>query len=611
MLSRLFAELLALRRNRSQAKPAPASAALEQARSLVEARRLDEAERAVAGLLEADPRSAQCHFLRGQIARKRGAHESAIAAYRAALAIDNMDAETWFALGLCCFRAGDLAHAHVYMRGALTLRPRDADILNELGLVEHAFGNVSCALDTFELAVNANPDHPEAWNNLGLAHAARGRVRDAKRCFLRAISIRPNFYTALCNLGLACQQLEELEEADRHLRAAIAANSELPEAWLNLGGVLQDLGRLEEARSACEEAIRHSAGGTDTRVALGGVLYRLGESQAAEREFRAALARDAASPEARLGLAQVLLARGAFAEGWDLYEARLKARGSPARHFPFPPCEGRPDGRRLLIYGEQGIGEEILFASCLPDVAREAACCSLVCSPRLQGLFGRSFPSIELLSEGAAMKLVESGDAIRDVACLPIGSLPRLYRRERAHFPRHAGYLAADPARVARWRERLAALPGARRFGIAWRGGRASTGRALRSLAPEQLAAVLATPGIAWVSLQHGAKDEELARLGAACGARIAHWQDALADLEETAALLCALDGSVTVASTVVHLGGALGRPVWVLTPVAPTWRYMADGAELPWYPSARLFRQARPGEWDEPVRRVAEALRA
>lgn len=582
------------------------TAALDEVRSLIESRRLEEAERTLAQLDDtlAEP---LVHMLRGDLARKRGRLESAIAAYRAALSIDNELADAWFGMGLCSFRNDDPRHAHLYLRTAHTLRPGDADILNELGLVEHSLGNVSSAQGTFERAANANPEHPEAWNNLGMIYAGRGLVRQAKRCFLRAVSIRPEFYTALCNLALACQQLEQFDEAERHLRAAIAARPEQHDAWLALGTVMQDEGRLAEARSACEHALHASKGSPDARTALAGVLYRLGDREGAEREYRSALASDGSHAEAALGLAQLLISQARFGEGWDLYEARLRARESPARHFPYPLCQGAVQGRKLLVYGEQGAGEEILFGSCLPEVMHDASATHYVCNPRLEGLFRRSFPGLELLSEADAMRATPT-DAPRFDCSIPVGSLFRLYRRSTEQFPPHQGYLAADRARVAHWRERLAGLQANQVVGVAWRAGRASTGRAFRTVQPEDLAPLLKLPGFAWISLQAGATPDELARFEA-CGAPLLHWLEAHGDLDETAALLCALDGSVAVTSTVVHLGGALGRPVCVLTPSATTWRYLSEGGRLPWYPSVRLFRQAQDEAWRDVVARVAAAL--
>jgi hypothetical protein len=266
-------------------------------------------------------------------------------------------------------------------------------------------------------------------------------------------------------------------------------------------------------------------------------------------------------------------------------------------------------GRKLLLYGEQGVGDEILFASSLQELLRDAREVHYVCNPRLEGLLRRSFPGVKFLTEADAMRASPT-DAPRFDCTLPIGSLFRLYRRDAAQFAPHQGYLAADPTRIARWRERLGQLGARQVIGLAWRGGRASTGRVLRTLRPQDCQALLGLPRTAWVCLQGDASPEELEGFRAQ-GASLLHWPEAHAELDETAALICALDASVAASSTVVHLAGALGRRVWVLTPFAASWRYMSEGDHLPWYPSARLFRQQRDEPWSEVVARLAAVVGA
>jgi hypothetical protein len=305
-----------------------------------------------------------------------------------------------------------------------------------------------------------------------------------------------------------------------------------------------------------------------------------------------------------------LLARNASGEGWDLYERRLQSRQSPSRPYPYPVWDGGPlQGKRLLAYGEQGLGDEILFASCLAEAAAEADQVFFACHPRLRALFARAFPQVTLIDDTQGWNADEDRLPVDFRAA--IGSLPRRYRRDAASYPTHRGYLRADAARVETWRQRLQPLGPGRKLGLVWQAGRASTGRELRSIDLEELLPLLRLPGVSWVSLQHGLGAGALESFRAHTGAGLAQWNEALADMDEMAALMCALDGVVAVCSTAVHLCGALGRPVWVLTPYAPTWRYLLEGETLPWYPSARLFRQPRPDSWHEPVARLAGELRA
>ena len=191
---------------------------------------------------------------------------------------------------------------------------------------------------------------------------------------------------------------------------------------------------------------------------------------------------------------------------------------------------------------------------------------------------------------------------------IPMGSLPGLFRNSWDEFPRHGGYLRADPDRVAYWRARLDALGPGPKIGLSWRGGVAATRRHLRCIELEQLLPVMELPAT-FVSLQYGDCADDLSRLRLQHGRSLTHWQDALDDYEETAALTCALDLVISVCTAVIHLAGALGRPVWVLVPAIAEWRYMNRGERLPWYPSARLFRQTQPAVWESAIQRMAEQL--
>jgi hypothetical protein len=257
-----------------------------------------------------------------------------------------------------------------------------------------------------------------------------------------------------------------------------------------------------------------------------------------------------------------------------------------------------------------------MFASVLPELIREADACFVECSPRLAKLFRRSFPGAvafgnDRSTAGWQQRLanwIASQGAV-DLQTA-VGSLPLYRRRSLADFPRHRGYLKADARRVSYWKTRLAKLGAGLKVGISWRGGRALTGMARRSMGFGPLAPLLGQRGLRFVSLQYGDCTEELARLAEESGIVVAHWQEALEDYDETAALVKALDIVLSVCTAVVHLGGALGQRTWVMAPNVPEWRYGLIGETMPWYPSVRIFRQPAPGDWESVVRRVHDELR-
>ncbi len=487
----------------------------------------------------------------------------------------------------------------------------DIDALVALGESHLAGGEVEDAHDQFQLALAFDPSCAGAHAGLGRLLRAGARYEESERHLRRALEATPEHCDTWVELGLTLARLERVPEAQAAYERAAELNPHSAEACINLG--LVHLAHEGDAARA-ESWFRRACNGTPrlpaAHVNLGLALQEQGRLAAALDVYDAALATWPDSADLRWHRATARLLGGDYAAGWTDYEARkLIGGGAAHRQFPYPEWQGEPcGGRALLVYGEQGIGDEIMFSSCIPDLARAGARCVLECSPRLAALFARSFPGA--IVHGAAR------DGNRDwLKGFPdigmqsaIGSLPRHLRARAEEFPATAGYLQPDAGRVAHWRTGLAALGPGIKVGLAWRGGTEKTRRRLRSLALAQCRPLLEMEGTRFVSLQYGATQpgEEEQHPWLALAAR----QEVLADLDETAALVAALDVVVTVDSTVAHLAGALGRPVLIMLPAAAEWRWGQQGGTTPWYPSAQLVRQARPGEWDETIARVADRLR-
>ncbi|MEO8442715.1 MAG: hypothetical protein ABI547_09525, partial [Betaproteobacteria bacterium] len=284
----------------------------------------------------------------------------------------------------------------------------------------------------------------------------------------------------------------------------------------------------------------------------------------------------------------------------------------PRRPVEFARWDGgEAAGKTLLVYAEQGLGDEIMFASCIPDVVAAGTHAVIECSPKLEGLFRRSFPHTTVYATPPDRALPPGLQNAPIDMQIPIGSLPLHFRRTRADFPRHSGYLHAEPARIAAWRERLAALGPGLKIGISWQGGTHKSRLPVRSLPLAQWLPILQARNAHFVDLQYIDFSAERAALRASTGVEVHSWEQVRADYEETAALVSALDLVISVCTAVIHLGGALGRPVWVMAPFIPEWRYGISGEEMPWYPSVRVHRQPAYGDWDAVVDNVARSLRA
>jgi len=403
-------------------------------------------------------------------------------------------------------------------------------------------------------------------------------------------------------------QADDCDAALALAKDALARDANSYEAQLLLGRAHQKLHRPDRALACFDAALRLRQDDAELYDFRGAMYQELGRLPEALADFDRALALRPDFPAASFHRAMARLLAGDFGRGWDDYELRRLNPDHARSATDFPRWDGSPlAGRTLLITREQGLGDEIMYASMLPELIAQAGRCVVECDPRLLQLFGRSFPSVTFFGTLPAGGLPAAIPRNSIDVAIEAGGLARHLRRDAVAFPRHSGYLRADPGKQERWRGRLAGLGPGLKIGLSWTGGVRKTRRALRSLSLEQLLPLLRVAGARYVSLQY-TRDApgELADLRARHGVDVPHWQEAIDDYDETAALVGALDLTISVCTSLVHLGGALGRPVWVLAPIGPEWRYGIAGESMVWYPSVRLFRQAAYAEWGPVVSRVA-----
>ncbi len=411
----------------------------------------------------------------------------------------------------------------------------------------------------------------------------------------------------------AALEADDYEAARAIAAAAVARDPAAYEARLLLGRAFQKLHEPARALEQFEAALRLRGDDAELYDFRGSMYQEIGRLQDAFADYDRALALRPDFPLAAFHRAMARLLVGDFERGWQDYELRRLSAGFATAAAGLPRWDGSPlAGRTLLIAREQGLGDEIMFASMFSQLVSQSKHCIVECDPRLVTTFRRSFPRATVFGTdaGGGLPAWIAPESI-DVA-IEAGSLPGLLRRRRDDFPKHAGYLSADPLKVDRWRQRLAGMGPSLKLGLAWTGGVRRTRRSLRSLSLEDMLPLLRTPGTRFVSLEYtGDAGRDIDALRARHGIEIVHWPEAIADYDETAALVCALDRVVSVCTSVVHLGGALGRPVSVLAPVSPEWRYGFAEDSMPWYPSVRLFRQADYGEWGPVISAVACELAA
>ena len=409
--------------------------------------------------------------------------------------------------------------------------------------------------------------------------------------------------------GLDVRGRDAHQSDDRQTGSARLIEQGGPFPYSKDGTVFGDVNR---GRTHLETALRLDSTDSATRCNYCAVLNQDGKTEEVISVCSELLLQQPEMHEARLNRALALLKKCRFAEGWQDYEARTATRSNYVpRPYEYATWRGESlAGKTLLVYGEQGLGDEIMFASCLNAVIDQAARCIIDCSPKLEALFARSFPAATVCgveqAGGDASRVKAHGQIDFQIAA---GSLPGLFRNSAQDFPVHKGYLHADRAQVDDWRRRLDTHASKLKVGIAWRGGMTSTRRKQRSLELSQWSPILKTDRAVFVSLQHDAGAEEVAEVASRESVALLHFPEAAADLGKAAALISALDLVITVCGSVVHLSGGLGRPAWVMVPAVAEWRYLDSGETMPWYPSVRMFRQENAGDWSPVIARITSQL--
>jgi Tfp pilus assembly protein PilF len=438
----------------------------------------------------------------------------------------------------------------------------------ELGLALLSQRRAEDAIEPLRIALEANQDPARAATALAEAFAALGDDAQADYFVARALEIDPGFAPAHFQQGVFHQLTGRFDAAALSYGEALRLAPDFAPAWLNLGLV-------HERRGDFPAALAHHARAAGLRPDWA---------------------------EAHFNLSLQLLLQGDYARGWEEYEwrwRRLDLEGY-APHAAKPRWDGGATRQTVLVYCEQGFGDSLLCLRFVPLVRARAGRVLLECPPKLAPLF-RNTPGIDaVIARGEPLPAFDS--------CCALLGLPRLLGTTVANLPAAVPYVQADPDRVRHWAVRLAGDRGLK-VGLFWATDSASRITEQRSLELNQLAPLGTIQGVSFYSLQRGAPARQACAPPA--GMRIVDLSAELSDFADDAALMANLDLVISVDTATAHLAGALGRPVWVMTSFPPHWVWMLQRADSPWYPSLRLFRQARPGDWPPVIEQVAAALAA
>ncbi len=563
-----------------------------------------EAEALLRRAVAANPAAADCRVNLGAVLAAGGDPAAAADSFRAALALDPANPAIHANLGNALTKLRRVAEAVSAYARAAELKPDEARFAQARGAALIEAGRFAEAEAALERAAALAPNLADAHLSLGLARARQGRHAEAEPCYRRALEIDPRHLGAMINLGSALMALRRHEELVRLQRRALEIDPAYAEAHANLAAALLATADYAGAEAAARRALELKPGLAEPRNTLATALERQGRVDEALAVLERAALHGPVDErgEAHFGRALMLLRRGDFARGWQEYEWRWGARQhhrGARRDFPQPQWRGEDvAGRTLLLHGEQGLGDMIQFMRYAPLAAARGARVILELPASLTRL-ARSLAGVA--------EVVAAGDALPrfDLHC-PLLSLPLAFGTRLESIPAATPYLAAEPRAVAAWRRRFASKPG-KAVGLVWAGNPDYPADRDRSLDPALLAPLLRTKGAAFYSLQVGAAAERLAGAAGADGVEMLGKE--FNDFADTAACVAALDLTIAADTAVAHLAGALNRPVWILLPFTSDWRWLVDRPDSPWYPSAALFRQQRPGDWAGVIERVGMKL--
>ncbi len=590
---------------------ASVSSTLQKAVQLHQAGDIPRAEALYRQVLRNDPRHADALHLLGVAALQKCEPHAAVEMLRKAVAANRTVAGYHSNLGAAYRALGDRERAIASLNEAVRLDPQFADAHYNLGTLYQEMGKLAEADACFCRALQLNPNSAPALNNRGIVLRGLERLDEAAGCYRRALEINPHFAEAADNLGSVLQALNRPEEAIPFHRRALELKPDFAEAHCNLANAYRELDRYEPAIAAYQRALELNPDYVAALVNLGLAYKETGALELAVAANNRALEIDPEHVEAHINRSYVRRLKGELAQGWSEFEWRFREEDIPDR-YTGPVWDGSSlEDKTILIYAEQGIGDEIMFASCIPDVIALAGRCIVECDARLIPLLRRSLPQAEYIptwkpSAGALPPAPPAYD-VR----IAMGSLLRYARPTLESFPACAAYLCADRERVEQFRHRLAELGDGLKVGISWRGGKRPSVKRKRTTSAQHWADVLACRDVQFINLQYGDCRGELEQFQQATGTVVHDWNDVdpLVELEGAAALIAALDLVISIDNATVHLAGALGVAVWNLIPFSPDWRWLVDRSDSPWYPSMRLFRQPKPGDWDNVFASVASQL--
>jgi tetratricopeptide (TPR) repeat protein len=579
-----------------------ADAALRHAQASYQAGRLAEAAALCQKVLSHYPHHFDALHMRAILQFQLGCTAESLLLVERALSSNPRSEHALNSHGLILQALGRHAEALASYDRALMLRPQFADALYNRGNALHDLKRHGEAVLSYERALALRPDYAEALYNRGLVLQELARYQEALDSYGHAVALRPDLADAHYNRGLILHELKRYDEALTSYERALALRSDFSEALNNRGNTLRCLNRYDEALESLGQALRLRPDYVEAFVNSGLVLQDLGRCDEALESFSQALVHRPDSAEAHCGASLCRLSRGDFIAGWEEYEWRWRnPKAEAVRPFLEPLWLGTEElaGRTILLWAEQGFGDTLQFCRYAKYVADAGGAVVLEVQPALKSLLSCLEGTTRVIAHGEALPAF-------DCHC-PLLSLPLAFKTTLTSIPGGVPYLTSDIRQMRAWQDGLAGMKRPR-IGLAWSGDPRHPNDRNRSMRLSDLQPLFAVDA-AYIAVQKDMHEADM-RLLAACP-DIRHFGNQLQDFADTAAIISCLDLVITVDTSIAHLAGAMGKPVWVLLSSNPDWRWMQGREDSPWYPTARLFRQSDPGDWRGVVEHVKMSLSA
>jgi tetratricopeptide (TPR) repeat protein len=551
--------------------------------------------------IQLNPHHAETYINRGFVLQSLQRFAEAESSFDHALTLKPDNADAFISLGIALQESGQLQRAIASYDQALILKPDSALVYNNRGNALAALKLYEAALQSYAQAIALQPQNPEAYNNRGIVLKDLKQHQQALADYDVAIALNPDYAEAYNNRSVALRHLKQFDAALESIEQSIRLNPEFAEAYNNRGNVLKEIQLYTEALISFDQAIAIRAGYAGAHNNRGTALYELKQFDLALESYEQALALNPQFASCYWNKALLKILTGDFEEGWRLYEWRwLGLLKDADRKFTHPLWLGQQSlaGKTILIHPEQGLGDFIQFCRYLPLLENLGAKVILETPLPLLGL-------LETLD--ANFSIVAQGEPLPDfdLHC-PIMSLAYAFKTSLSNIPATVPYLQADDAKRQRWRHSLGETQRLR-IGLVWSGSAEHKHDQKRSIPLSQFTPLL-NLDIEFHSLQKEVRPDDALTLEDF--RQIHPHQHELHDFTDTAALVAELDLVISVDTSVAHLAGALGKPVWILLSYLPDYRWLLDRDDSPWYPTATLFRQTAIGDWDGVLADVAEKLK-